>query len=336
LIAVPGGALVGAAAGLIAMRVIRPQGGSLASIIAQFLVTYGTWLLADRLHLSSIVAVVALAAVVARYLPGRTSARDRVNSNAVWATVVFVLNVLAFLLMGLQARVIFSELQGAALWHALGFAGSVLAVVIGVRFAWVMTYGWVMRRYRAFAAKRSARPFPVPPARIGVLVSWCGMRGLVTLATAFALPLQFPNRNLIVLSAFTVVLGTLIVQGFTIRPLMALLRIAPDHALADAVCEARSAMLDAALGALAGRAGEAAASLRSEYGAARAANTDVTRPLTDYDGLRMVATNAQRQMLAEWRRHGRIDDDAYHLLEGELDRAELYAASVDQFGAQES
>jgi CPA1 family monovalent cation:H+ antiporter len=239
LIAVPGGALVGAAAGIIAMRVIRPRGGSLASIIAQFLLTYGTWLLADRLHLSSIVAVVALAAVVARYIPARTSARDRVNSNAVWATVVFVLNVLAFLLMGLQARVIFSELEGAALWHALGFAGTVLAVVIGVRFAWVMTYGWMIRRYRSFAAKRWSRQVPAPPARIGVLVSWCGMRGLVTLATAFALPLQFPNRNLIVLSAFTVVLGTLIVQGFTIRPLIALLRIAPDHALADAVCEAR-------------------------------------------------------------------------------------------------
>jgi Na+/H+ antiporter len=336
LIAVPGGALVGAAAGIIAMRVIRPRGGSLASIIAQFLLTYGTWLLADRLHLSSIVAVVALAAVVARYIPARTSARDRVNSNAVWATVVFVLNVLAFLLMGLQARVIFSELEGAALWHALGFAGTVLAVVIGVRFAWVMTYGWMIRRYRSFAAKRWSRQVPAPPARIGVLVSWCGMRGLVTLATAFALPLQFPNRNLIVLSAFTVVLGTLIVQGFTIRPLIALLRIAPDHALADAVCEARSAMLDAALGALAGRSGEAAAALRSEYAAAREANTEVTRPLTDYDGLRVVATNAQRLLLADWRRHGRIDDDAYHLLEGELDRAELYAASVDQFGAQES
>ena len=317
LIAVPGGALVGAAAGWIAMKVIRPQGASLASIIAQFLVTYGTWLLADRLHLSSIVAVVALAAVVARYLPARTSARDRVNSNAVWATVVFVLNVLAFLLMGLQARVIFSELQGTALKHALGFAAIVLAVVIGMRSS-------------ASAARL------VPPARIGVLVSWCGMRGLVTLATAFALPLQFPNRNLIVLSAFTVVLGTLIVQGFTIRPLITLLRIAPDHALADAVCEARSAMLEAALGALAGRAGEAAAALRSEYGAARQANTEVARPLTEYDDLRVLATTAQRGLLAEWRRHGRIDDDAYHLLEGELDRAELYAAAVDQFGAQES
>ncbi len=62
----------------------------------------------------------------------------------------------------------------------------------------------------------------------------------------------------------------------------------------------------------------------------------VTRPLTAYDDLRVVATTAQRRLLAELRRHGRIDDDAYHLLEGELDRAELYAASVDQFGAQES
>jgi NhaP-type Na+/H+ or K+/H+ antiporter len=176
----------------------------------------------------------------------------------------------------------------------------------------------------------------VPPPGIGVLVSWCGMRGLVTLATAFALPLDFPERNLIVLSAFSVVLGTLVVQGFTIRPLMALLRIAPDHALADVVCNARSAMLDAALGALEGQPGEAAAALRSEYGAARAANTEVTRPLTPYDDLRVVATDAERRVLAELRKHGRIDDDAYHLLEGELDRAELYAASVDQFGAQES
>jgi Na+/H+ antiporter len=336
LIAVPGGALLGLMAGLIAMRTMRTHGGSLSSIIAQFLVTYGTWLLADRLHLSSIVAVVALAAVVARYLPARTSPRDRVNANAVWATVVFVLNVLAFLLMGLQARIIFSELEGAALRHALGFAAIVLLVVIAVRFAWVMFYGLLLRLFRSYVKRRSGQQMPVPPPGIGVLVSWCGMRGLVTLATAFALPLDFPERNLIVLSAFSVVLGTLVVQGFTIRPLMALLRIAPDHALADVVCNARSAMLDAALGALEGQPGEAAAALRSEYGAARAANTEVTRPLTPYDDLRVVATDAERRVLAELRKHGRIDDDAYHLLEGELDRAELYAASVDQFGAQES
>jgi NhaP-type Na+/H+ or K+/H+ antiporter len=210
--------------------------------------------LAGHLSLSPIVAVVALAAVIARYMPARTSARDRVDSYAVWAVVVFVLNVLAFLLMGLQARVILNQLPAEALRRALIFAAIVLAVVIGVRFVWVMLYGAVLRFFRSLFEGRVPRP-PLPPARIGVLVSWCGMRGLVTLATAFALPPEFPGRNVIVLSAFTVVLGTLIVQGCTIRPLIALLRIPPDDSLGAEMAEARSAMLDAALQELAGFSG---------------------------------------------------------------------------------
>jgi len=316
LIAVPGGALLGAASGLLGIRVIHKMAGTLSSIIVQFLLTFGTWILAERLSLSPIVAVVAAAAVAAHYMPARTSARDRVNSYAVWAAVVFVLNVLAFLLMGLQARVILSQLPADALRHALIFAAIVLGLVIGVRFLWVMTYGMVARFFGA----------SVPPARIGVLVSWCGMRGLVTLATAFALPPEFPGRNVIVLSAFTVVLGTLIIQGFTIRPLIALLRIGPDHSLAREVAEARRAMLDAALNELEGYTGEAADALRGEYRAARLAGGDPARPATQYDDLRMLAVAAQRRLLVELRRHGQIFDDAYHLLEDELDRAELHAA----------
>ncbi len=232
----------------------------------QFLLTFGTWILAEHVSLSPIVAVVALAAVIARHMPARTSARDRVDSYAVWAVVVFVLNVLAFLLMGLQARVILDQLPAEALRHALIFAAIVLAVVIGVRFVWVMLYGAVLRFFRSFFERRVLGS-PLPPARIGVLVSWCGMRGLVTLATAFALPPEFPGRNVIVLSAFTVVLGTLILQGFTIPS------------------------------------------------------------ATAYDDLRLLAIAAERRLLAEWRRQGRIFDDTYHLLEEELDRAELHAAA---------
>jgi CPA1 family monovalent cation:H+ antiporter len=327
-LAVPGGALLGLASGALSIRVARKVAGTLSSIIVQFLVTFGTWILAERLSLSPIVAVVALAAVAARYLPARTSARDRVNSYAVWATVVFVLNVLAFLLMGLQARIILNQLPAAELRHALAFAAIVLGVVIGVRFLWVMTYGTVARFIQSFFGPRSFGP-PVPRARIGVLVSWCGMRGLVTLATAFSLPAEFPGRNVIVLSAFTVVLGTLVVQGFTIRPLIALLRIAPDQSLDLEVAEARRAMLDAALAELAGYSGEAADAVRGEYGAARAASgSDLTRPVTQYDNLRMLAIAAERRLLVEWRQRGRILDDTYHLLEDELDRAELNAASL--------
>jgi Na+/H+ antiporter len=327
-LAVPGGALLGAASGALSIRVARKVAGTLSSIIVQFLVTFGTWILAERLSLSPIVAVVALAAVAARYMPARTSARDRINSYAVWATVVFVLNVLAFLLMGLQARIILSQLPADELRHALVFAAIVLGVVIGVRFLWVMTYGGVVRFIQSFLEPRTLG-VPMPRTRIGVLVSWCGMRGLVTLATAFSLPPEFPGRNVIVLSAFTVVLGTLVVQGFTIRPLIAVLRIAPDQSLDLEVAEARRAMLDAALAELAGYSGEAADAVRGEYGAARAASSGgPAGPMTQYDNLRMLAIAAERRLLAEWRRRGQIFDDTYHLLEDELDRAELNAGSL--------
>jgi NhaP-type Na+/H+ or K+/H+ antiporter len=189
-----------------------------------------------------------------------------------------------------------------------------------------MLYGAVQRFFRSFFEGRVLGS-SLPPARIGVLVSWCGMRGLVTLATAFALPPEFPGRNVIVLSAFTVVLGTLIVQGFTIRPLIALLRIPPDDSLDAEVAEARSAMLDAALQELAGFSGGPAEAVRGEYGAARAAGTAPIRSATAYDDLRLLAIAAERRLLVEWRHQGRIFDDTYHLLEEELDRAELHAAA---------
>jgi len=326
LIAVPGGVLLGVAIGLLATRIQPRIAGTVSAIIAQFLVTFGTWILADHLTLSPIMAVAGLAAVVARRMPARTSARDRINSNAVWVTVIFVLNVLAFLLMGLQARIILTQLHGAALIHALKFAGLVLATVVFVRFAWVMTYGVLVRRFRRFFDRRSVGG-AVPAVRVGIVVSWCGMRGLVTLATAFALPPQFPEREVIVLAAFIVVLGTLVVQGFTIGPLIARLRIAKDESLDEEVAQTRKAMLAEALEAIREETGPLADEVRDEFKAARAGSIDRARPITSYDRLRRRALEAERKLLNEWRRGGRIFDDVYHHLEDELDRAELDVAS---------
>jgi CPA1 family monovalent cation:H+ antiporter len=328
LVAVPGGALLGALCGLVAIRIMPRLAETLSAVVAQFLLTFGTWLGADRLGLSPIMAVVALAGVTARYAPALTSARSRLNSYAVWGVVVFVLNVLAFLLMGLQARSILTQLPQNALEQDLKFAGIVLAVVIAVRFAWVMLYGLALRRFHRFF-EQSASPVAVPKARIGILVSWCGMRGLVTLATAFALPSAFPGRDLIVLSAFTVVLGTLIVQGFTMRPLIALLQIAPDASLDQEVAATRRGMLEAALVELEGATGQGIETLRAELSAARDASIDRARPDTGYNRTRMLAITAARRFLFERRRQGRIFDDTYHRLEDELDRAELQAAKLD-------
>jgi NhaP-type Na+/H+ or K+/H+ antiporter len=220
-----------------------------------------------------------------------------------------------------QARDILKQLQSDALTHALSFAGIVLGIVIGMRLAYVMAYGFVLRTFRHFFEPMLHSTVPTAP--IGVLVSWCGMRGLVTPATALALPREFPSRDVIVLSAFMVVLGTLILQGFTIRPLIALLRIAPDASLDEDVNRTRHAME---------MTGEGAAALRAEFGAVREGNVGRAQPDTEYDSMRRRAIAAERRLLADWRRRGRIQDDAYHLLEDELDRAELHVAGVSSTG----
>lgn len=331
LVAVPGGVLFGVLLGGLQIYLIAKTAGTLSSIIVQFVASCGAWVLADRLHLSSIATVAAMAMVVAHFGPSRTSARDRVSANAAWAAFVFVLNVLAFLLVGLQASVILVGLEGSARWQALGFAVMTLLIVTTVRIAWVMAYGAGLRWTQRHASADAASKHAAPSARVNVLVSWCGMRGLVTLATALALPAGFPGRDLILLCAFVVVLGTLVLQGFTMKPLIALLGIEQDCSLYTEISQARTKMLDAALGTLDGRSGEAVQAVRAEFAAARAVAGNRLRPQapTAYDDLRLAAIGSQRLVLARWRRSECIDDDAFHRLEEELDRAELNATPKD-------
>lgn len=331
LIAVPGGVLAGILMGRLFLKIIPLISRTLSSTIAEFSTTFGAWIIAEHLHLSPIITVVAYAMTIARYAPARLSARSRIHTYSVWEAAVFVLNVLAFLLMGLQARIIISRLAGDGLWRALAFAGIVLAIVILVRLIWIMTYGALVRWLYPFI-ENTPLCVPKPSRRIGLLASWCGMRGLVTLATAFALPPDFPGRDVIILSAFTVVLGTLVIQGWTIKPLIRWLRIEPDRSLDEEISRARTAMIDAALASLAHREGVAAAAVRSEYEAANLVARDPMNPQadTEYDRLRMAAIIAQRQAIVVMREEGRIGDDTYHRLEAELDWSELSATPPER------
>jgi CPA1 family monovalent cation:H+ antiporter len=236
---------------------------------------------------------------------------------------VFLLNVLAFFLMGLQASEILSRLNPAEIWEACGFAAIVFAVVVLVRFAWVMFY---MRMNHFVAARRGAQK--VGTTGHAVLISWCGMRGLVTLATALSLPSTFPERDLIVLSAFAVVLGTLVVQGLTLQPLIRLLSFPPDRSFAKQVAVARVQLIDAAVDSMSDRNDTAATRLRETYEEERAIaeNGDHPREVSEFDALRRRNIAAKRIKLAELRHSGAIDDDVFHALEQELDWAELAAS----------
>lgn len=318
--AVPGGILLGIAIGLMLAWMMRWMSGTLSATLLGFVVTFGAWILAEHLHLSAILCVVAYGMTIAHVLPSRTAPRERVHTYAVWEAVVFLLNVLAFFLMGLQASEIISRLNPSEIWEACGFAAIVFGVVVVVRFAWVMLY----MRANAFVSARRGKSVPRGNAN-AVLVSWCGMRGLVTLATALSLPTAFPERDLIVLSAFAVVLGTLVVQGLTLRPLIRLLSFPPDRSFAQEVAAARLHLLDAAVQSMAERNDPIASRLREAYEEERkiAEAGDHPRETSEADALRRVNIAAKRVKLAELRHSGAIDDDVFHALEQELDWAEL-------------
>jgi NhaP-type Na+/H+ or K+/H+ antiporter len=312
-LAVPGGVLFGIAAARVYVVAARPMAGTLGATLSQFVATFGVWVIAERLHVSTVLAVVAYAMTLARIVPERTAARDRVRSYAVWDAVVFVLDVLAFLLIGMQARAIVMRLPAGELVHALSFAGLVLVVVIVVRIAWVMFVGFLRRRFRTQLGETQP-----PSVAQGLVVAWCGMRGLVTLAAALALPDEFPSRDLVVLAAFGVVLGTLVLQGFTLGPLIKRLHFAPDPSFARELADAHLAFVEAALGCLDARDDDAAARLRELY-----------RGASQVDQARREVLTAKREALDGMHRRGAIGDDVFYRLEQELDWEELATSPAE-------
>ena len=338
LMAIAGSVVLGFVLARVFVPVMRRVGDAPSQIVLQFVGTFGIWLLADRLELSPIVTVVVYGLTAARYAAGETPARLRVPSFAVWETVVFVLNVLAFVLIGLQVRPILAALDPAQRLVYLRVALAVLFVVVAVRAGWIATY----MQAALWKAKRfgSGRwPGPILPTWKGAaIVIWCGMRGIVTLAAAYALPIGsagapgVPYRDLIVVCAFGVVVGTLVLQGLTLRPLINALHIAPDHSVDLEVHRTIERLARVALEVLAGDHSSEARALRRELTAQidRSSHEELAHRQSTHEILRARIVTAQRQVLVEMRDANEIGDDAFHQLEERLDWAELNAQAMDE------
>lgn len=328
-----GSVAAGALCAFVFSNVLRRFSDVPSSIVIQFIGAFGVWMLADRLGLSGVLAVVTFALIASRRAPTQMSAAVRVPSYAVWETAVFVLNALAFVLVGLQIRPILEGVGPAQRLHDIKFALVVLLTVIVVRAGWTMVYNVALRLINCVLGKRGA--LPVPPAKRAAIVAWCGMRGTVTLAAALALPdgtgvvAAFPYRGLIVLTAFTVVLGTLVIQGFTLRPLLLLLGLGDDGLVERELRAGRAAMFKAALESLGERQTEVAEKLRREYSdfLARADGSDGLFPEAHETetALRANARTAARETLTRLRADSEIGDTAFQQLEAELDLVELGA-----------
>jgi len=301
-------------------------------VIFQFVFTFVVWLLAEQLGLSAVVTVVVFGLTSGRRMAEVLSTHLRVPTFAVWDVATFTLNILAFTLIGLQLGPILETLSGAALRRQLLAALVILAVVIVVRLLWALVYVLTKGGEKS---RRSPGPDPASPdtsssaVKSGLVIGWLGMRGIVTLATALALPQGFPYRDFIQLTAYAVVLGTLVIQGLTLRPLLLWLNLPPDQTVETETNLARSVALKAAMRTLGHDQALAAQRLREEYGAALSIARSGGDPSTSPDNaLRREVLGSSRAAIEDLRRTDTIGDDAYRQIEAELDVLELMAGTA--------
>jgi Na+/H+ antiporter len=211
------GVAVGLGVGFLAVFVRRRIDDPLTENTVSLITPFAAYLPAETLHGSGVLAVVVAGLVVARAAPLIVSSTTRLQGQAVWEMIAFVLQGIVFALIGLQLRHILAQLHGYSPGQLARYAAVVTLVVIGVRIAYVFPATYLPRLL--FPRIRARDPYP--SWRVPTIISWAGMRGVVSLAAAFAIPLSagrvgFPDRDLILFLTFVVIVATLVVQGLTL------------------------------------------------------------------------------------------------------------------------
>jgi CPA1 family monovalent cation:H+ antiporter len=238
-LAAVGGVAVGVALGaliaFIRWRLDDPLVESALGLVAPFII----YLAAEQIHGSGVLAVV-VAALILGQKSTRAGYATRLQDTAVWKAVQLVLESFPFLMIGLQLPTVVAELAGISA-RVIAFSSvAVLATVIVVRIIWVFVFTYLPRIL--FKGIREREPAP-PPAQVFV-VAWAGMRGVVSLAAAFGVPLTtmsgapFPGRPQLVFLTFVVVIGTLLLHGLTLPWLIRRLGVQGDDARTDAIAAA--------------------------------------------------------------------------------------------------
>jgi len=317
-------------------------------ILLSLLGPFAAWIPSEALGVSGVLAVVTAGIVLGRAAPRILSSRTRVLGVGVWSMVVFTLNGLVFILIGLQLPTILEVLRtDRSLPELLALGAAVSVAVIAVRLAWVFPATYLPRWLSRSLAARD----PAPSPRVVLIIGWAGMRGVVSLAAALALPLTvdapagapFDHRELLIFLTFSVILVTLVGQGVSLPFLIRRLGIGDDGTAAHEVIHAREAATQAALERLAELEAEWKDHLplirnireRHEHAAEHLEHPHEDFPADgsedqeeiEHAAIRQAVIDAQRLAVIDLRDRGVISDAALRAVERDLDLEELRAES---------
>jgi len=334
-----GGTLVGLVMGKIATTVQSYLDDPPVQTTLSLLTPFATYLAAEELGCSGVLAVVICGVYAGWRSPEIISSRTRLQVRPVWGLVNFILNGLIFILIGLQLPEVLQSLSGHSWGQMIGYASVILIPVILVRLVWVFAASYIPRIFsRKFCVNN-----PLLNWRQVALVGWTGMRGVDSLAAALAVPLfvkdgsSFPGRDLIFFLTFAVIFGTLVLQGLSLAPVIRWLQVVDDHVLEKEEKKARLKANQAALKKLE----EIALSqplntltiqrLKVEYEdriAQLASETmeadDSSRGLftAEYESITRLTLEAEREVILQLRNDRVINDEVLRHIQRDIDLAE--------------
>jgi len=333
LVAAAGGIVIGLAVGRVASEILRRLDDPPVEVALSLVIPFIASLPADRLGLSEVLAAVAAGLAIGSRLGRVLTPSSRVLWLSTWKMIGFILNGFVFVLIGLQLPDILGGLGSRPPIEVLGLAVLVCAVVVVTRIVWVFATSLLPTSPRRVIARRDPRL----AARLTFVVSWAGLRGAVSLAAALALPTGFPERNLILLLTFAVILATLVGQALTLPTVLrwaawdgvefdgdegTLARTAAYQAGLDEIERARpqwpthQPLLDRLESGLQDRTRHLATEDPSETEERR-------QERIEHEEIQRGIIGAQRTAVIELRDRGEINDATLRIIERELDLEEL-------------
>jgi Na+/H+ antiporter len=330
IVVAAGGLVIGAVAGAIVTRTLNRTADPIIEVIVSLLAPVTTYLAAEQIHVSGV-----LATVVAGLITGQRAARvlspdARLMGAGVWQTLIWLINAFVFMLIGLQLPAILRAVLTDHTPEQLAVLGlSVALTAIVGRIVWVYPATYLPR---LLSPRLRARD-PYPPWQAIFVISWAGMRGVVSLAAAFALPPTFPSRDLILFLTFCVIAATLVGQGLTLPWLIRHLGVLAPGGQDSEVVHARIAAVEAALERLEELKHDFPThlplidQLREEYEHEAghvvpqpgAEPDEVEQELIDHRAIRNAVLGAQREAVIGLRDAGVINDETLRSIERDLD-----------------
>lgn len=323
-----GGIVLGIAMGWLTAKIQERLHDPSLEVTMSLTTPFLTYVVCEAIHVSGVLGVVAVGLYRARWGHRASTPEARLNTRIVWGTVLFLANCFVFAYMGLTLPHTFGGLVGPQSpyrWSELIQLGLILSlIVIAIRFIWVFPAMYLPRVFSASIREREPRP----PVRQIVLVSYCGMRGIVSLAIALALPQTLPMRELLVFLTFCVILVTLVGQGLAFPAFLRLLDIKPDGDGDDEEPMARERMRHAAIRKLDRLVEEHDAPAYVAIGIKRALAAEAThthdadgetQQLSSEASLWVHVIDAQRTELLRLWEEDKVGDEVLRHLERELD-----------------